>query len=179
MHACYDPGSPLTLPCPTRTGYQGQTRVRPQRHLTTSLLRPNGSRLTLQRHARKHAHKGGSGAEPFGKTAHRRIPTEPVRSKASPSGFRPPPLVPGFFWLRARVILLPGGPTHPIPRLPVPGKVPTFPPPEPPLLLVGQPFTRFGTRLQRYRVHVGHRGRVHQRRPLPAQGQVCLRPLDL
>jgi len=72
----------------------------------------------------------GSWAEPFWQTAHRRIgfgsppalfrrwepfpnamhrvwgpiPTEPVRLRASPSGFRPPPLVPGLFWFRARVI---------------------------------------------------------------------------
>ena len=50
--------------------------------------------------------------------------------------------MPGLFWFRARVIvrandyspLPPDGPTRPIQRLPVPGKVPTFPHPEPPLL---------------------------------------------
>jgi hypothetical protein len=61
---------------------------------------------------------------------------EGVRLRASPSGFRPPLLVHGLFWFRARVILLPDGPTRPIPRLPVRGKVPPFPHPEPPLLLV-------------------------------------------
>jgi hypothetical protein len=79
---------------------------------------------------------GGSWAGPFLNTAHRRIPTEGVRFRASPSCFRSPPLVPGLFWFRARVILLPDGPTRPIPRLPVRGKVPTFPHPEPPLRLV-------------------------------------------
>jgi hypothetical protein len=106
------------------------------------------SSFTLQRHARKDAHNGGSGAwtlrapaagrasqprrtaalratspplptfsgggswaEPFVKTAHRRIPTEGVRFRASPSGFRPPLLVPGLFWFRARVILLTDEPT--------------------------------------------------------------------
>ena len=53
------------------------------------------------------------------KTAHRRIPAERVRFRASPSCFRPPPLVPGLFWFRARVILLTDGPTRPIQRLPV------------------------------------------------------------
>jgi len=70
------------------------------------------------------------------KTAPRRIPTEGVRFRASPSGFRPRPLVPGLFWFRARVILLTDGPTRPTQRLPVRRKVPTFPHPEPPLLLV-------------------------------------------
>jgi hypothetical protein len=79
---------------------------------------------------------GGSWAEPFLKTAHRRIPAEPVRFRASPSCFRLQPLVPGLFWFRARVILLSDGPTRPIPQLPVRGKVPTFPHPEPPRLLV-------------------------------------------
>ncbi len=69
-------------------------------------------------------------------TAHRRTSTEGVRFRASPSCFRPPPLVPGLFWFRARVILLTDGPTRSIQRLPVRGKVPTFPHPEPPLLLV-------------------------------------------
>ena len=58
------------------------------------------------------------------------------RFEASPSGFRLPPLVPGLFWFRARVILLADGPTRPTQRLPVRGKVPTFPHPEPPLLVV-------------------------------------------
>jgi hypothetical protein len=93
---------------------------------------------------------GGSWAEPLGKTAHRRIPGEGVRFRASLSccwsycllkqgieaisGFRLHPLVPGLFWFRARVILLADGPTRPTQRLPVPGKPPTFPHPEPPLL---------------------------------------------
>jgi hypothetical protein len=91
--------------------------------------------------------------------------TEGVSCAASPSCFRPPPLVPGLFWFRARVILLPDGPTpangtpvsqqpklpnetalpqhptRPIPRLLVRGRVPTFPPPEPPLLLVIRVFS--------------------------------------
>ena len=50
-------------------------------------------------------------------TAPRRIPTEPIRWRASPSCLRPPPLVPGLFWFRARVILLPDGPTCPMQRL--------------------------------------------------------------
>ena len=79
---------------------------------------------------------GGSWAEPLGKTAPRRIPTEAVQLGASPSGFGPPPLVPGLFWFRARVILLPEGPTRPSQPLLVPGQVPTFPHPEPPLLFV-------------------------------------------
>ena len=127
--------------------------------------------LTLQRPAREHVHKGGSGVQTLRtylspvrhpnhvactcdvvrrrfmgrtlwKTAHRRIPTEGVRGRASPSGFRPPPLVPGLLGFRARVIvrandyspLPPDGPTRSIPRLPVRGKVPAFPHPEPPLL---------------------------------------------
>jgi hypothetical protein len=79
---------------------------------------------------------GGSWAEPLWQTAHRRIPTEAVRFRASPSGFRPPPLVPGLSWFRARVILLTDGPTRLTQRLPVRGMVPPFPHPEPPLLLV-------------------------------------------
>jgi len=81
----------------------------------------------------------GIGVPPMlhGRDAHatkKRLLTHPLR--ASPSCFRPPPLVPGLFWFRARVILLAAGPTRPIQRLPVRGKVPTFPHPEPPLLLV-------------------------------------------
>jgi hypothetical protein len=67
--------------------------------------------------------------------------TEGVSCAASPSCFRPPPLVPGLFWFRARVIFLPDGPPRPIPRLLVRGRVPTFPPPEPPLLLVIRVFS--------------------------------------
>ncbi len=123
------------------------------------------SSLTLQRHARADAHQGGSGAwtlrtypppvphpnhvactcdvprrrfmgrTPW-KTAHKWVPMEPVRCRASPSGFRPRPLVPGLFAFRARVILLPDGPTRSIQRFPVRGKVPPFPHPEPPLLFV-------------------------------------------
>ncbi len=77
--------------------------------------------------------------EPFPNVMHRvwgPFPTEAVRFRAFPSGFRPPPLVPGLFWFRARVILLTDGPTRPTLRLLVSGKVPTFPHPEPPLLLV-------------------------------------------
>jgi hypothetical protein len=67
--------------------------------------------------------------------------TIPFFHPALPSCFRPPPRVPGFFWFRARVIVRandyspppPDGPPRPIPRLPGRGKVPTFPPPEPPL----------------------------------------------
>jgi hypothetical protein len=92
---------------------------------------------------------GGSWAERCLQTAHRRIgfpnamhrvwgpfPMEGVRFGASPSRFRPSPLVPGLFWFRARVILLPDAPTRPTQRLPAPGTVPPFPHPEPPLLLV-------------------------------------------
>jgi hypothetical protein len=64
---------------------------------------------------------------------------EGVRLRASPSGFRPPPLVPGLCLYRARVILRADGPTRPIQWLPVRGAVPTFPPPEPPLLFPGFP----------------------------------------
>ena len=70
------------------------------------------------------------------KTAHRRIPAERVRFRASLSRFRPPPVVPGLFWLRAHVILLTAGPTRPTQRLGMPGTVPLFPHPEPPLLLI-------------------------------------------
>jgi hypothetical protein len=49
---------------------------------------------------------GGSWAESLLQTAHRRIPTEGVQFRASPSWFRPRPFVPGLFWFRARVILL-------------------------------------------------------------------------
>jgi hypothetical protein len=77
---------------------------------------------------------GGSWAEPLLETAHSRIPSEGVQFGASPSCFRPPPLVPGFFWFRTRVILRTNGPTRPIPRLPMRGMVPTFLHPEPPLL---------------------------------------------
>ena len=69
-------------------------------------------------------------------TAHRLVPTEGGRWRASPSGFRPLPRVPGLFSFRARVILVTDGPTHLIQRLPVRGKVPTFPHPEPPPLFV-------------------------------------------
>ncbi len=86
---------------------------------------------------------GGSWAEPLLQTAHKRIRTEGVRFRASPSGFRPPPLVPGLFWFRARVILLADGLTRPAPRLTVGGTVPRFPHPEPPLLF--RPFPRPGT----------------------------------
>jgi len=67
-------------------------------------------------------------------TAPRRIPTEPIRWRASPSCLRPPPLVPGLFWFRARVILLPDGPTCPMQRLPGRGKVSPLAHREPPLL---------------------------------------------
>ncbi len=79
---------------------------------------------------------GGSWAEPFLKTAHKRIPTERVQFRASLSSFRLHPPVPGLFWFRARVILLADGPTRPIQRLPIPGTVRPFPHPEPPLLFV-------------------------------------------
>ncbi len=141
----------------------------------------NGLSLTLQRHARKHAHKGGSGAMTLrkypprvqhanpdaqerphsgpsglgagnvactcdvlwrrfmGRTFCRRpiggLLRKESRLEASPSGFRPPPLVPGLFWFRARVILLADGRTRPTPRLLVRGTVQPFPHPEPPLLL--------------------------------------------
>jgi hypothetical protein len=109
---------------------------------------------------------GGSWAEPLLQTAHRRIPPpargqalrKESRLEASPSGFRPRPLVPGLFSFRARVILLTADltprsemplswrsklptetlgtlhPPRPTQRLPVRGKVPPFPHPEPPLL---------------------------------------------
>jgi hypothetical protein len=82
------------------------------------------------------ANGDGSWAEPPLQTAHRRIPTEGVRCRTPLSCFRPPPLVPGLSWFRARVILRTDGPTRPIQRLPVPGTVPPFPHPEPPLLFV-------------------------------------------
>jgi hypothetical protein len=78
---------------------------------------------------------GGSWAEPLLKTAHRRIPTEAVRFRASPSCFRPHLLVSGLFSFRARVIFRSDGPTRPTQRFPVRGKVPTFPHPEPPPLV--------------------------------------------
>jgi len=80
------------------------------------------------------ANGDASWAEPLGKTAHRRIPSKGVSWTASPSRFSPPPPVPGLFWFRARVILLPDGPTRPMQRLTGRGQAPTFPPPEPPLL---------------------------------------------
>ena len=76
----------------------------------------------------------GSSPEPLWKTDDRRIPSEGVRFRASPSWFRLHPLVPGLLSFRARVILLADGPTRPIQRLPVPGRVRPFPHPEPPLL---------------------------------------------
>jgi len=75
------------------------------------------------------------GPNPFGRRPIGGFLRKESRPEASPSGFRPPPLVPGLFWFRARVILPTDGPTHPIQRLTVPGQVPTFPHPEPPLLL--------------------------------------------
>jgi hypothetical protein len=109
---------------------------------------------------------GGSWAESLWKTAHRRIPPpargqalrKESRWEASPSGFRPRPLVPGLFWFRARVILLTADltprsemplswrtklptetlgalhPPRPTQRLPVRGTVPTVPHPELPLV---------------------------------------------
>ncbi len=101
---------------------------------------------------------GGSWAERCLKTARRRIPTEGVRFRASPSCFRPPPLVPGLFWFRARVILLTDDlalrsdvpcplrsrplpetslalqPTRPKQRLPMPERGDSTTHPEPPLL---------------------------------------------
>jgi hypothetical protein len=76
----------------------------------------------------------GSWAEPFSRRPIGGFLRKGSRLEASPSGFRPPPPVPGLFWFRARVILLPDRPTRPIQRLPVRGRVPTFPHPEPPLL---------------------------------------------
>jgi hypothetical protein len=75
------------------------------------------------------------GPDPFGRRPISGFLRKESRREASPSGFRPPPLVPGLFSFRARVILLANGPTRPTPRLPVAGQVPTFPHPEPPLLL--------------------------------------------
>ena len=79
---------------------------------------------------------GGSWAEPFC-----RRPIGGFLRKESDSGLRLLDsgllrLVPGLFWFRARVILLPDGPTCPTQRLVIDGPVPTFPHPEPPLLLV-------------------------------------------
>jgi hypothetical protein len=146
--------------------------------IATTCVRPSLS----QRHLRTKG--GGSWAKPLGKTTHRRIgfgsppalfrrwepfpnamhrvwgpfPAEGVSCAASPSRFRPPPLVPGLFWFRARVILLaddptprwemparprtklpteaalPLHPTRPKPRPPMPEQTLPFPPPEPPLL---------------------------------------------
>jgi hypothetical protein len=103
---------------------------------------------------------GGSWAEPLWKTAHKRIPTERVRFRASLSYLRLPPLVPGLFWFRARVILLTDDPTprsevpspprarlptetslalhptRPKQRFPMPARDDSIPHPEPPLLLV-------------------------------------------
>jgi hypothetical protein len=56
------------------------------------------------------------------------------------SRFRPPPLVPGLLSFR-HVILLPAGPTRPIQRLPIPGRVRPFPHPELPLLFPGLSYT--------------------------------------
>jgi hypothetical protein len=93
------------------------------------------------------------------------------RFEASPSGSRPPPLVPGLFWFRARVILLaddptprwemparprtqlptetalPLHPTRPKPRLPMPEQTLPFPPPEPPLLWAVSAFHVLGGKL--------------------------------
>ncbi len=87
------------------------------------------------------------GPNPFGRRPIGGFLRKGSRWEASPSCFRPPPLVPGLFWFRARVILLTDGPTRPIPRPPVRGKVPTFPRPEPPFLFSSPAaFTRpFGT----------------------------------
>jgi hypothetical protein len=76
--------------------------------------------------------------EPFPNARHRvwgPFPAEGVSCAASPSGFRPPPLVPGLFSFRARVILLADGPTRVTRRPPPPEQAPTLPHPEPPLLL--------------------------------------------
>jgi hypothetical protein len=81
----------------------------------------------------------------LGKTAPRRIPSEGVSCAASPCGFSPPPLVPGLFSFRARVIFFTDGPTRPTQRLPGRGEVPTFPPPEPPLLLAFSVFHVLGS----------------------------------
>jgi hypothetical protein len=79
----------------------------------------------------------------LGKTTPRRIPAEGVSCAASPSRFSPPPLVPGLFSFRARVILLTDGPTRSTPRLPGRGEVPAFPHPEPPLLLAFSAFHEY------------------------------------
>jgi hypothetical protein len=86
--------------------------------------REPGILITCERRSLSPCHsrtKGdGSWAEPIWKTAHRRIPAEGVSWTASPSRFFPPPLVPGLFSFRARVISLTDGPTRPTQRLPVP-----------------------------------------------------------
>jgi hypothetical protein len=86
----------------------------------------------------------GSWAEPLWRTAPRWIPSEGVSLTASPSRFSPPPLVPGLFWFRARVILLPDRPTRPLQRLAVRGQAPTLPHPEPPLLFSFPAFATSG-----------------------------------
>jgi len=70
---------------------------------------------------------------PFGRRPIGGFLRKESRLEASPSGFRPSPLVPGFFSFRARVIFPANGPTRPTQRLPMRRTIPPFPPPEPPL----------------------------------------------
>jgi hypothetical protein len=138
------------------------TRITPR--ISTTCARRSLSPCNSQ------ANCDGSWAEPLWKTAHRRIPPEAghlgyrrcteADLTASPSGLRFPPLVPGLFWFRARVILLTADPTprneppsQPQTKLPAETRLPLhstrpkqplavpeqtlpFPHPEPPLLLV-------------------------------------------
>ena len=135
-----------------------------QRHHNASLLRPKSTSLTLQRHARKHAHKGGSGAITLRTCS---PPVQHLNNVASTSDVlrrrfmgRTPlehgpsadshgtSQIPSFafpfpassacarsLWFRARVILC-RRTDAPIQRLPMPGTVRPFPHPEPPLLFV-------------------------------------------
>jgi hypothetical protein len=158
------------------------TRITPR--ISTTCER----RSLSQCHSR--ANGDGSWAESLWKTAHGRIPSEAghlgyrrcteADLTASPFGLRLPPLVPGLFWFRARVILLTADPTprserssqpqtklpaetrlashptRPKQRLAVPEQTLPFPPPEPPLL--------FPARSAEFHQHSPAEKRLYKRR---------------
>ncbi len=116
-----------STPCPQRCA-QGRFRGVDATHVPVA-----GPRSQQRRAYFRRSPEAVHGPNSFGRQPISGFLRKESRWEAPPSGFWPPPLAPGLFWFRARVILLPEGPTRPIPRLPVPGRVPTFPHPEPPL----------------------------------------------